>query len=170
MLYQQNREFLLSIFLQRGGIKLNIEELKAKQYTKVEIPGWGVDDTFAVKLKNFNLLDVVSKGKIPNPLVGTVIGLFKGKGIDIKEAEGIKNLNEVTEFFCEICLVEPTFKELKENEIELTDDQKGIIYEFATEGPRALIPFLTKHKNTGVSEHGADVPKDTQRNINLHLT
>lgn len=143
---------------------MNIQELKAKQYTTVDIPGWGIDDTITVKLKTFNLLDVVSKGKIPNPLMGAVIGLFKGQGINISEAEGIKNLNEVTEFFCDVCLVEPTFKELKENEIDLTDEQKSIIYDFATQGPRALIPFLEKSKDTRFNEHGENVSKNTERN------
>ncbi len=55
----------------------NIEELKAKKYIEVELPGWDVEDTFTVKLQRVNLLDLAAKGKIPNPLMGPVIDLFK---------------------------------------------------------------------------------------------
>lgn len=141
----------------------SIAEMKKQQYVEATLPGWGIDDTINIKLKHFSLLNAVSKGEIPNPLIEPVLGLFKGKGIDLQKVDGLKNFNEVQDLFCELCMLEPTFKEIKKEGIELTEQQKYIIYQFATEGARALIPFYRKSSDIGISEHGTDVPEDTQR-------
>lgn len=92
--------------------------------------------------KTPSILDLASKGKIPNPLIGPVVALFKGElKEDMNSLEGLKNVNELAEFFCDVCLVEPTYSELKEAG-GLTDKQKIHIYMFATRGVKALIPFL----------------------------
>ncbi|CAM3004805.1 hypothetical protein HAHI6034_10870 [Hathewaya histolytica] len=140
----------------------SIDDMKKQQYVEATLPGWGIDDTITVKLKHFSLLDAASKGNIPNPLIGPVLDLFKGEGINVQEIQGLKSFSEVQNLFCELCLMEPTFKELKEAGIELTEEQKYIIYQFATGGAKALIPFSRKSKGDGPSEHGPDVPDDTK--------
>lgn len=111
---------------------------------RYNLPGWGEEDVFECTLKVPSILDLASKGKIPNPLIGPVVALFKGElKEDMTTLEGLKNVNELAEFFCEVCLVEPTYSEIKEMG-GLTDKQKIHIYMFATRGVKALIPFLQK--------------------------
>ncbi|KEH91684.1 hypothetical protein Z962_p0061 (plasmid) [Clostridium botulinum C/D str. BKT12695] len=141
-----------------------IEELKAKKYIEVELPGWDSDDTFTCKLQRVNLLDLASKGKIPNPLMGTVIELFKGNGPSADDENALKTINELSELFCDATMVEPTFKEVQEA-IGMTDEQKIIIYNYAVRGARALEPFRTKPKDIKSSDNGENVSKDTKRDI-----
>lgn len=109
---------------------------------KYNLPGWGENDVFECVLKTPSILDLASKGKIPNPLIADVVSLFKGEfKEDMTTIEGLKNVNELSEFFCDVCLVEPSYSELKEAG-GLTDNQKIHIYMFATRGVKALTPFL----------------------------
>ncbi|WP_443660496.1 hypothetical protein [Clostridium algidicarnis] len=133
-----------------------IEELKAKKYIEISLPGWDTDDTFKVRLQRVNILDLASKGKIPNPLMGPVIELFKGKGPEPDSTEGLKLLNELSELFAEVTMVEPTYKEVKEA-IGLTDEQKMIIYNFAIQGARAIEPFREKPAGNKLNKHGDNI-------------
>lgn len=109
---------------------------------KYNLPGWGENDVFECVLKTPSILDLASKGKIPNPLIADVVALFKGEfKEDMTTIEGLKNVNELAEFFCDVCLIEPSYSELKEAG-GLTDNQKIHIYMFATRGVKALTPFL----------------------------
>ena len=124
----------------------NLKELKEKRYITVNLPGWNIDDVFTCKLKRVSVMDLACKGKIPNPLIPSVIDLFKGdyKMQDsLKDIDGIKKVNDLINFFAEVTLVEPTFKEVEEA-IGLTEEQKMLIYAFAIKGVRAIEPFLEK--------------------------
>lgn len=141
-------------------VATKLQELKDKKYIEVSLPGWDIDDKFNVKLQRVNLLDLAGKGKIPNPLMGPVVELFKGKGPQADE-EGLKIIGELSNLFCEVTMVEPTFKEVEEA-IGLTDEQKMIIYNFALKGSQVLIPFRKKFEGIKPSEHGATVSQDTK--------
>ena len=134
----------------------NIEELKAKKYIEVELPGWDVEDKFTVKLQRVNLLNLVAKGKIPNPLIGAVVELFKGKGPAPEDESSLKTINELAELFCEVTMVEPTFAEVQET-IGMTDDQKIIIYNYAVKGVHVLEPFRKKPENIKLNSNGKDI-------------
>lgn len=139
-----------------------IEELKAKKYIEVNLPGWDIDDIFTCKLQRVNLLDLAAKGKIPNPLMGPVIELFNGKGPEPDSKESMKNINDLAELFCEVTMVEPKFKEVQEI-IGMTDEQKVLIYNFAVHGVKALEPFLKRSKDNESSEHGATIQGETKQ-------
>lgn len=141
----------------------NLEELKAKKYIEVNLPGWDIDDTFTCKLQRVNLLDLAAKGQIPNPLMGAVIQLFKGNGLSPEDEKSLKLINELSELFCEVTMVEPTFKEVQEV-IGLTDEQKIIIYNYAVKGVKVLESFRKKSEDTKSSKHGETVSKDTKSN------
>ena len=137
----------------------SIKDIKKNQVIEVELPGWGVTDTFVCKVKRVNLMDLIAKGNIPNPLMNTVINLFKGSAISDEEdvlnsKESYKKYIEVSELFANSILVEPTLKELHENDIELTDEQRNIFYQFAMFGIKALIPYTRKPSNTVYSGDG----------------
>ena len=132
-----------------------IEELKKHRYLDVELPGWEVKDTFKCKLKRVDMIDLITKGKIPNPLIDSVIKIFQHTYQDPKEhdMESLKNMNDLLELFAKIVMVEPTFDEVEEA-IGLTYEQKLSLYLFAIGGPKAIEPFLQKPGNTEPDRNG----------------
>ena len=111
----------------------------------VRLPDFGPDMPFIAKLRKPSMLTLVSKGSIPNSLMKTANELFAGGAAsqtnNIADEGMLKDLNELIEIFCDAALVEPTYKELKENEIFLSDDQKLAIFNYIQGGVEALDSF-----------------------------
>ncbi|MCD3254338.1 esterase [Clostridium botulinum] len=107
-------------------------------------------EPFIARLKRPNILNLLSKGKIPNKLVHAVDSLiFKGKDdhADKKESskeEQVKEIAEMSELLTLIAkdaLLEPTLQQLQEVGLELTDSQTMEIFKFTQEGVKTLEPF-----------------------------
>lgn len=130
-----------------------IEELKNKKYIEVELPGWNETDLFVCKIQRVQLLDLVAKGKIPNPLIATVTKIFKGQGPTGEDKEEMKLMNELMELFAELIMVEPKFEDVQEA-IGLTDIQKRILYNFALRGVLAIEPFRRESGVNFSSKYG----------------
>lgn len=126
----------------------SLSEIKAKSTIEVILPGWD-NDPFVCKLRRVALMDMVANGKIPNPLMETVTELFEGKlnKDDVKGAEDkYKRMYEGLNFFCKAAMVEPTFEEV-EAIMPLTDNQRFMIYKFATDGVMMISPSSEKQAN-----------------------
>ena len=122
-----------------------IEELK--KYVSgnlIELPEFGEGQKFYAVLKRPSLLSLAINGKIPNQLLMIANSLFSGR-LDLSESDGeddtMQNLFKVLDIICEACFVEPTYKELKEAGIELTDEQYMAVYNYSQQGVKALEPF-----------------------------
>lgn len=114
----------------------------------VQLPSFGEGQPFYVKLKRPSLLSLIKNGKIPNSLLVTANSLFAGK-FDIPEKDDednqtLTNLFKVLDVVCEASFVEPTYRELKENGIELTDEQYMAVFNYTQKGVKALEPFRSK--------------------------
>ncbi|MHC1681393.1 MAG: hypothetical protein AB6733_00270 [Clostridiaceae bacterium] len=119
----------------------SLNEIKAKAAIEVVLPGWD-NDPFICKLRRVGLMELVANGKIPNPLMETVTELFEGKlnKDDVKTSEDkYKRMYEGLNFFCKAAMVEPTFEEVEEI-MSLTDNQRFMIYKFATDGVMMITP------------------------------
>lgn len=108
---------------------LSIEELKKMATPIVEIPGFDNQSTIKVKLKKPSLMTLVAEGKVPNHLLGIASQMVggnqsKSKG---KEADQTKDIIQMLELYCQICLVEPTYEEFKDI---MTDQQKEFIFDW----------------------------------------
>lgn len=115
----------------------SLDTLKSKAVQEVKLPGWD-NEPFVCKLKRVSVFDLASRGKIPNPLLGTVIDMFEKKA-KVEKPEDMTNMFEVINIFCKEAMVEPTYEEV-ENIVSLTDDQRLAIYDYAQDGVRRLIP------------------------------
>lgn len=131
-----------------------LEDIKKKAAIEVTLPGWD-DEPFVCKLKRVSVLDLASKGKIPNPLLGTVIDMFEKKA-QIEKPEDMSNMFSVINLFCEAAMVEPTYNEV-ENIVPLTDDQRMAIYNFAQDGVMKIQPNSEKQTDILNSEHEPEV-------------
>lgn len=121
-----------------------------KTYTKgqiVELPPFAEGMPFVARLKRPSMLALVKSGKIPNELLKTANDLFMGRS---NKSSGGSNTNELKEMFtifdalCEASFVEPTWEEIKESGMELTDDQYTFIFNYSQQGVKALKPFRSQ--------------------------
>lgn len=119
-----------------------IQELqKLSQGEVVQLPPFVEGTTFVVRIKRPSMMNLVKTGKIPNSLVKSASKLFNGKGVDDRSDKAMSQAFEVFETLCEAALVQPTYKELKEANIELTDEQYMAIFNYTQRGIKALEPF-----------------------------
>ena len=130
------------------GLKLtSIEELK--KYANgivVELPSFSEGQPFVARLKRPSLLSMVKQGKIPNTLLVRANELFvqTGAGFDVEEENMMEQMFDVLELMASETFVEPTYDELKEAGIQLTDEQLMFIFNYAQQGVRALESFRTE--------------------------
>lgn len=124
----------------------SIDELKkVANGAIVELPPFAEGTTFCAKLKRPSLLNMVKQGKIPNTLLVRANELFvQTGGLDPEEENMMEEMFEVIELIANETFVEPTYKEIKEAEIELTDEQLMFIFSYAQQGVKALESFRTE--------------------------
>ena len=121
----------------------NLKKLSEGQ--EVELPGWD-EEPFICKLKRPSLLGLVEGGQIPNPLLNAAYILFKGAKTQ-KDVLNLKDQKEILDIVARAAMVEPTYQQLKDIGLELTDLQLLDIYNFTQLGVRSLISFRTKQGN-----------------------
>lgn len=126
----------------------SISELKKMANGEiVELPGFTDGTTFVARLKRPSMLALAKSGKIPNNLLGAANKLFIGVGNVLNSSNNKNNEDALSELFdiieviCEECFVEPSYKELKDNGIELTDQQKLAIFTYTQRGVKSLENF-----------------------------
>lgn len=112
------------------------ENIRAVQ--TVQLPGWSENEPFEAALRRPSLLTMAANGVIPNELLGAAQKLF-GEGFDASMP--LDQLGRLLRAVAMEALVEPTFAELEQQNIQLTDIQLAAIYSFAQSGVRALEPF-----------------------------
>lgn len=110
--------------------------------SEVELPGFVSGEPFNVKLKRPSLIELVGAGDIPNPLLATASNLFKhGVTESVKDGSSFSDMGKVLTIIAEAALVEPTYAQIKEAGITLTDMQLMHIYNFAQSGVDILKEF-----------------------------
>lgn len=125
----------------------SIEELKkACQGEVVELPGFTENVPFVARLKRPSMLAMVKSGQIPNTLLTKANQLFTGgvQGVakgNISDEEMLPDLWNILDAICEGAFVEPTYKELKDNGITLTDEQYMAIFTYTQNGVKSLENF-----------------------------
>lgn len=121
-----------------------IEDLKEyKKGAMVRLPDFGEGQPFYARLKRPSLLGMIRQGTIPNTLLVKANELFiqDGSGFDPDEQDGLKQMFDVLDLIAEQTFVEPTYQELKDNEIELTDEQMMFIFNYTQKGVQDLESF-----------------------------
>lgn len=117
-----------------------------KKYTNgqvVRLPDFAEGQPFVARLKRPSMLVLVKSGKIPNSLLDTASSLFDGKGSK-NTGDSEKAMQDMYGVLCiiaEASLVEPSYKEIKANNIELTDEQLIAIFNYSQQGIEGLKSF-----------------------------
>lgn len=98
------------------------------------------EEKFNARLKRPSLLNMVSNSKIPNELLTAAHIVFFGAKTP-KDIVSMKDSNELYRIVAKESLVEPTYEELEEIGLELTDEQLIEIFQYTQVGVRALKSF-----------------------------
>lgn len=128
----------------------NITELK--QYAKgsvVELPPFAEDQPFIARVKRPSLLGMVKSGKIPNSLISKTNELFSNaqEAFNPDDDKMMSDMYDVMELIVRETLVEPTYEQIKEAGLELTDDQIMYLFNYGQQGVKALETFRTKSED-----------------------
>ena len=132
---------------------------KIQTDAEVVLPGWCGED-FVCVLRRPSLLTLASRGAITNPLMKTARKLFY---TGVSPDNG--NLEEEGRILLEIAaaaLVKPSFAQLEERGIELTDEQLIAIFQYTQAGAKALEQFRGFCAGDVGDPHGTAVWNQTQ--------
>lgn len=135
----------------------NLTELA--QGTEVELPGFATEEVISVRLRRPSLMLLAAEGKIPNSLLASVEELFE-KGD--KSTVSLKERGEIFRIVAMASLVSPTWEELQNAGLNLTDLQLLYIYNFSQTGVDTLRRFREKQRAEKLSQHSKDVSTAAQ--------
>lgn len=136
---------------------------KLTQYSQgqvVALPDFAEGQPFVARLKRPSMLALAKSGKIPNALLVKANSLFMGKGLTEKDPSALKDLWDIFDTICDACFVEPTYKQITEAGLELTDDQYMFIFQYVQKGVQALESFRYQSQHNEPSVNVPKVQKD----------
>ena len=113
----------------------------------VGLPSFGEGQPFFARLRRPSMLALAKSGKIPNSLLATANRMFDSS-LDTKNENMLKDFYTVIETILEAAFVEPTYQEIKDAGVQLSDDQLIFVFNYTQQGVRALDQFRPNGKNT----------------------
>lgn len=128
-------------------------DLKNIGVQEVALSGFAPGEPFIVRLRRPSLMRLAQEGEIPNQLLGSAATLFSEGAVRMmSDGEKFTELSETVLLLAKASLVEPTYEELEEAGIELTDSQLMDIYMYTQQGVRILDGFRKKQEPEPNSE------------------
>jgi len=107
----------------------------------VQLPGFVEGEDFIARMRRPSLLAMVKKGKIPNSLLSEATELFSNGTSTIGDNNSLEEMMNVVEIICEASLIEPSWKEIQDEGIELTDEQLMAIFSYSQRGIAGVRQF-----------------------------
>lgn len=107
----------------------------------VELPPFGEGQPFVAKMRRPSMLLLAKLGKIPNTLLGTANKLFSESKLDNNNEQMLAEFYSVIEAIVEASFIQPTYKEIKEAGLTLSDDQLMFVFNYTQQGVTALNTF-----------------------------
>lgn len=137
----------------------SFEELKL--YAKgdiVSLPPFSEGHPFVARLCRPSLLELIKTGRIPNALVKFANKLFYNSTVtdknDFDNTDLLAQMYDVLVPIAKASLLEPTYDEIVEAGLTLSDDQLMFIFTYSQNGVNALSSFRTKPGNTVLMRDG----------------
>ena len=126
---------------------MNITSLhELQQYSKgslIRFPDFDEGMPFVARVKRPSMLALAKSGSIPNSLLESANALFQkgGDGADIDNPKMLEEMYDVMEIICRSALISPSFDEIKNAGLQLTDEQMMAIFSYTQVGVKALQSF-----------------------------
>lgn len=122
----------------------SFEELKS--YSKgqiVELPSFADGQPFVARMRRPSLMVLVKSGQIPNALLTAANELFSGgaSSFDVDKIDMLSDILGICEMIAKASLIEPTYEQIKEAGLDLSDDQMMAIFSYSQNGVEALKSF-----------------------------
>lgn len=113
------------------------------QGTLVRFPDFAEGQPFVARVRRPSMLVLAKSGKIPNTLLNSANELFTkgGGGMDGDNENMLADIYSICEIICESALKEPTYQQIKDAGLELSDDQLMAIFNYTQTGVKALESF-----------------------------
>lgn len=131
----------------------SLEDLKS--YSKgmvVRFPDFAEGQPLVARVKRPSLLALTKSGAIPNSLLASATSLFTGDAQEDSNSDGqldmMSKMYDVIEIIAQSALLEPTFDDIKEAGLELTDTQLMTIFNYAQQGTKALDLFREEQRDS----------------------
>ena len=105
----------------------------------VELPDFADGTKFIARLRRPSMLKLCKSGKIPNSLLNQATAMFTDSNASKKV--NITDIYDVCEIICDSAFAKPTYEEIKESGIELTDEQIMAVFQYTQGGVKALEKF-----------------------------
>ena len=109
--------------------------------TIVRLPDFADGAPFIAKLKRPSLLAMTKSGKIPNSLITQATQLFKSGAGSLGKSSTVDELYDIIEIVCREAMVKPTYDEIKNAGVTLSDNQIMAIFSYTQNGVKALESF-----------------------------
>lgn len=107
----------------------------------VQLPSFAEGQPFVARLRRPSMMALAKSGKIPNALLTTANSLFIKGGVDAANESVMQDVLSIVDVLCEAAFVEPTYKQIQDAGVELTDEQYMFIFNYTQKGIKALQPF-----------------------------
>ena len=110
----------------------------------VRFPDFAEGKPFVARIRRPSMMGLVKQGKIPNSLLQKANELFTSGvsgALDEDNIAALAQMFELMETMCEASFMEPTYQEIKDSGITLTDEQLMFVYNYSQAGVKALEPF-----------------------------
>ena len=126
---------------------INITSLSDLQnYAKgtiVRFPDFAEGQPFVARVRRPSMLVLAKQGKIPNSLLSSASQLFAkgGAGMDTANPDMLADVYGICEVIARSSLVEPTYDEIINTGLELSDEQTMAIFNYTQNGVKALESF-----------------------------
>ena len=136
----------------------SLEALKSYSMGQlVELPPFAEGQSFVARLKRPSMLALVKAGRIPNSLLQSANTLFISGTMDEKNKGAMSDVMEILDTVCDACFVEPTYQQIKDAGIQLTDDQLMFVFSYSQRGVKALDPFREEPKDLAAAGSSTEV-------------
>lgn len=127
----------------------SIEQLK--EYSKgtiVEFPPFAEGQRFIARIKRPSIMHMVKSGKIRNPLLEKTNEMFMTSNVkELDDDNMLSEMMDILETIAEDTFVEPSYKEIKDAGVILTDEQYMFIFNYCQGGVKALESFRAEQEN-----------------------
>ena len=111
--------------------------------TVIRFPDFAEGQPFVARVRRPSMLVLAKQGKIPNTLLTAAGELFSkgGAGMDADNENMLSDVYGVCEVIARASLIQPTYDEIKQAGMELSDDQIMAIFNYTQNGVKALESF-----------------------------
>lgn len=140
---RQKRDYKPMEYIQEFTVTTASDLQSYSKGNVIRLPDFSEGQPFIARVRRPSMLSLAKQGKIPNTLLVSANELFAkgGSGVDKDNDNMLSDIYDIVNIICEAALVEPTYKQIKDAGIELSDNQLMAIFNYTQTGVKALESF-----------------------------